>query len=44
MPRTPVVACKGKGQGSLGGIFAKDGGLAQSVAQSVPRDWNWSTF
>lgn len=42
IPRTPVVECKGKG--ALAGIFAKDGGIAQSLAQSVPRDWNWSTF
>lgn len=40
-PMTPVVDCKGRG--ALGGIFAK-GGMAESVAQSVPRDWHWSTF
>lgn len=39
---TPVVDCKGRG--ALGGIFAKGSGMAESVAQSVPRDWNWSTF
>ena len=42
VPTTPVVECKGKG--ALSGIFSKDGGIAQSLAQSVPRDWNWSTF
>lgn len=40
-PMTPTVDCKGRG--ALGGIFAK-GGMAESVAQSVPRDWHWSTF
>lgn len=45
-PTTPVVDCKGK-VGVMGSIFGQKntvGGTPESMAQSVPRDWNWSTF
>lgn len=44
-PATPTIACGKKlgGVGGLKGVFGK-GGVAESLGQSVPRDWNWSTF
>lgn len=41
-PPTPTIGCP-KGKGGLRGVFGK-GGIAESLGQSVPRDWNWSTF
>jgi hypothetical protein len=38
-PRTPTVGVPGKN--ALG---REGGGLVGSLAQSIPRDWNWSTF
>lgn len=40
-PTTPTVNC-GMAKGPLFG--QKSGGLSESLAASVPRDWNWSTF
>jgi hypothetical protein len=42
-PNTPTVSC-GKPKGAMSGVFGKAGGLSESLAASVPRDWNWSTF
>jgi hypothetical protein len=46
VPQTPVVACKANPalKGVFGPAGGAKGGLAQSMGQSVPRDWNWSTF
>ncbi|KAG0652050.1 fyve-type zinc finger-containing [Hyphodiscus hymeniophilus] len=41
-PSTPTVNC---GKRSSLGVFGKGNmGLGESLAASVPRDWNWSTF
>ncbi|MCJ1335716.1 hypothetical protein MMC09_000989 [Bachmanniomyces sp. S44760] len=40
-PMTPSIGVAGKGKGGDGGDIAKQPG---TVAASVPRDWNWSTF
>jgi len=43
-PITPTVNCA-RAKGALGSVFGqKNGGLSESLAASVPRDWNWSTF
>lgn len=42
-PATPTVSC-GKPRGAMSNVFGKAGGLSESIAASVPRDWNWSTF
>jgi hypothetical protein len=42
-PATPTVSC-GKPKGAMANVFGKAGGLSESIAASVPRDWNWSTF
>lgn len=41
-PETPTVRCAGRS--GLGSVFGKGQGLSESLAASVPRDWNWSTF
>jgi len=39
------VNCAGKAHGAIGSVFGpKNGGMSESLAASVPRDWNWSTF
>ncbi|CAG8974371.1 hypothetical protein HYALB_00010622 [Hymenoscyphus albidus] len=45
-PTTPTVSCAGNAaRNALGGVFGqKISGLPESLAASVPRDWNWSTF
>ncbi|KAG9232745.1 hypothetical protein BJ875DRAFT_380029 [Amylocarpus encephaloides] len=45
-PATPTVNCPGNAaRNALGGVFGqKDQGTPESLAASVPRDWNWSTF
>lgn len=44
-PTTPTVNCAGKAHGAIGSVFGpKNGGMSESLAASVPRDWNWSTF
>jgi hypothetical protein len=42
-PTTPTVSC-GNPKGAMGNVFGKASGLSESLAASVPRDWNWSTF
>lgn len=46
MPMTPVVSCGGKARHAISSVFGpnKDGLIPGSMGQSVPRDWNWSTF
>jgi hypothetical protein len=43
-PRTPTINCAGRA--ALAGVLGhkKAKGTPESLAQSVPRDWNWSTF
>lgn len=44
-PTTPTVVCAGNGaKSALGSVFGKGQGMSESLAASVPRDWNWSTF
>lgn len=44
-PSTPTVSCAGKAKGAMGNVFGKkNDGTPESLAASVPRDWNWSTF
>ncbi|RDW84722.1 hypothetical protein BP6252_02312 [Coleophoma cylindrospora] len=46
-PSTPTVNCAvNKGlRGAMGNVFGqKNQGTPESLAQSVPRDWHWSTF
>ncbi|TVY60823.1 FYVE-type zinc finger-containing protein [Lachnellula suecica] len=44
-PTTPTVNCAGNGaRNALGSVFGKGQGMSESLAASVPRDWNWSTF
>jgi len=44
-PKTPVVSCGVKAKGAMSGVFGgPKGGTPESMGQSVPRDWNWSTF
>lgn len=44
-PSTPTVNCAGKAKGAMAGVFGqKNQGTPESLAASVPRDWNWSTF
>ncbi|KAH8658690.1 hypothetical protein BGZ60DRAFT_382820 [Tricladium varicosporioides] len=44
-PITPTVTCAGNGaRNALSNVFGQKGGLSESLAASVPRDWNWSTF
>lgn len=42
---TPIVNCGSKARTSIGSVFgARKDGTPESMGQSVPRDWNWSTF
>jgi len=44
-PSTPTVNCTSKSRGPMGNILGgKNQGTPESLAASVPRDWNWSTF
>ncbi|KUJ12733.1 uncharacterized protein LY89DRAFT_592469 [Mollisia scopiformis] len=44
-PSTPTVNCAGRAKGAMGSVFGqKNNGTPESLAASVPRDWNWSTF
>ena len=45
-PTTPIVSCAGRTRNAMGSVFSagKDGIVPGSMGQSVPRDWNWSTF
>jgi hypothetical protein len=45
-PATPTVNCAGgRARGAMGSVFGrKNDGTPESLAASVPRDWNWSTF
>jgi hypothetical protein len=43
-PQTPTISCKGRS--AISSVFEqkKNQGTPESFGQSVPRDWNWSTF
>lgn len=44
-PQTPTIECRARS--ALAGVFdqkSKNQGTPESFGQSVPRDWNWSTF
>jgi len=45
-PATPVMNCGASKKALVDKIAGKAlvGGQPESVAASVPRDWNWSTF
>jgi len=38
---TPIIGCKGRVINLSG---KREGGMAESLGASVPRDWTWSTF
>jgi hypothetical protein len=44
-PATPTVNCHGNAaRQALAGELSQKQGIVGSLAASVPRDWNWSTF
>ena len=44
-PTTPIVNCAGNAKSAMASVFGpRKDGTPESMGQSVPRDWNWSTF